>query len=306
MTVYQSNTLFLRCSLLLNATFSLACALGLTIFPIDMVALFFGDKQMLGDFSLDFLLQALAVGLVGFAGLLTFVALHAPISKALGRSITIADFGWVVSSAAIVFLHAGFLTSVGVTIVIVVATYVLAFAVMQLIGLIVLYEGQSRVEIQRDGRVRRVRVTREVTATPAAAWRVMTDHEAYVDVADNLSAVQIVEGNSKGMQRKCFDTDGNSWLETAHIWEDGKRYGFKIHTDADDYPYPLDNLEAVWAVEEIGPNRSRVSISFDVTPSKSMKGEMFTKVSMIMFPKLLDRLLGRWGQKMEIGSRLPV
>ena len=48
-------------------------------------------------------------------------------------------------------------------------------------------------------------VERDIQVTPAVAWRVMTDHAGYADVADNLSRVAVVEGHGLGMRRRCVD-----------------------------------------------------------------------------------------------------
>ena len=101
------------------------------------------------------------------------------------------------------------------------------------------------------------------------------------------------------MRRKCHGVKGESWTEQAHIWDEGKRYGFTVDTDAPGYPYPLEKLAAVWSVEPRGAHASDVTMAFEVTPQANLQGALFMVLSHAMFPKVVDRLLARWAARME-------
>lgn len=296
---YQMNGAFLRAALLANAAFSVLCATLLVAESGPVAArLFIGDSAVFG-LPAEATVFGLGLALALFAALVAFTASRKLISKQIVRTVIIADALWAAASIGLLFLSADTFTATGLWTIAAVALAVLSFAVAQFTGLAILYQGESEISISRHGRARHVRVSRAVSASAAAAWDIMIDHESYADVADNLSRVEILAGDAKGMRRKCTGKQGESWTEAAHIWDHGQRYGFTIDTEAPDYPYPLEKLSAVWAVEETGPSACIVSIAFDVTPLSSLKGEIFISISMVMFPKLLHRLLEKWKIRME-------
>lgn len=299
MKQHQINGGFLRVALLSNAGFSFLCAVLAVFNSTAGGTLLFAEDMLWPAIPAGTALFALGIGLFIFSALVGATALPRLISKRAVLAITIADAMWVIASIALLVLAAGLFTDAGKWIVVVVASAVFLFGVGQAIGLAMLYQGESKISISRTHRTRHVSVSRHVNASAATAWQIMIDHEAYADIAENLSGVEVIQGDSEGMQRKCTDTDGNTWLETAHVWEEGKRYGFTIDTAAPDYPYPLETLQAVWSVEASGPDACMVAIAFDVTPLRSLKGSLFISVSMVMFPKVLHRLLGKWKDKME-------
>lgn len=299
MKQYQMNGGFLRAALLSNAAFSFLCGVLAAFNSTAAGALLFAEDTLWPAIPAGTVLFTLGIGLFFFAALVGATALPRLISKRAVLAITIADAMWVITSIALLVLAAGLFTDAGKWIVVFVASAVFLFGVGQAIGLAMLYQGESRISISRTHRTHHVSVSRHVNASATTAWQIMIDHEAYADIAENLSGVEVLQGHSQGMQRKCTDTDGNTWLETAHIWEEGKRYGFTIDTAAPDYPYPLETLQAVWSVEEAGSDACIVSIAFDVTPLRSVKGRLFILVSMVMFPKVLHRLLGKWKDRME-------
>lgn len=299
MARYQSNGTLLRAALLANSLFSLACAAACLFQSEAVAALLFTQSTVAFGLPGGAVVMALGVGLLLFSVIVAVTGVGQPIATRAAGAITIADVMWVVSSIALLVVAGGVFTSGGKWIVELVALAVFLFGLGQAIGLAVLYQGESKISITRDGRSRHVEVTRRINASAKTAWEVVTDHEAYSDVADNISKVEVLEGDSEGMRRKCTGNEGETWTEVAHIWEEGRRYGFRIDTDAPDYPYPLEKLEATWTVDAVGPDECDVTIAFDVTPLQTFKGALFISVSMIMFPKLLDRLLGRWGARME-------
>lgn len=297
--MHQSNDRLLKIALYANVVFSTLCACVL-VFATDWTAttLFVADAAWLGIPLRRFALL-LGLGLFVFAGLVAWIASARMTSRGAVKAIVGADILWVVFTFALLPLSGSVLTAAGFWSASIVALIVLVFATEQAIGLMMLYQGKSELKVSSNGRTLHFRLSLPIDAPTQNAWRVMTDHEAYADVADNLTRVEVVQGDAKGMRRRCYGTEGEVWTEDAHVWEDGKRYGFTVNTDAPDYPYPLECLAAVWSVKPDGANRSVVSMAFDVTPQASLKGAVFMFLSTAMFPKVIDRLLGRWATRIE-------
>ena len=54
----------------------------------------------------------------------------------------------------------------------------------------------------------RLRYERVVDANPDAAWRVVSDVEAYADAAPSLHATEVIEGSGLGLVRGCSRAPG--------------------------------------------------------------------------------------------------
>ena len=299
MTNTQANGGLLRGALLENGLFSLFCGSAAITWGGAIAETLFTSEAMWFGFSPATGMAGLGVGLALFGVGVIATAAQGRTPQGAVKAIIALDLGWVALSALALAFASEHLTTAGFWTVGVLAAIVSFFALLQAVGLAILYQGESVLQTSRNGAQRHVKVTRSVAVPASTAWEVMVDHEAYADVAENLTRVEVLDGDAKGMCRKCYGKDGETWTETAHIWEEGKRYGFKINTDAPDYPYPLESLAAIWSVEARGAAASDVSIEFEVVPRKSLKGAIFVRASMFMFPKLLDRLLGRWAARME-------
>ena len=304
----QNSSKTLRTALGLNVFFSLACGGIAVLYPVWLAEILFASSWGGHAFGGPLILRATGIGLLAFAAAVGFTASRPIIPTPLVKAVVIADIAWVVLTAAILILGPLLFTALGQTILIEIAVVVAALAVGQSIGLALLYQGASEQTAEWRGRELRVRMSRSVKAPREIIWDVMTDHEAYAHYADNLAGVEILEGDGLGMVRRCLAADGGKWTETADIWEPGNRYGFEIDTGAADYPYPLDSLKAIWAVEPDEGGSSTVSIEFAAVPTETVKGKLFGLMGRFVFPKVLDDILGRWKDEMEHragSSRVP-
>ena len=138
-----------------------------------------------------------------------------------------------------------------------------------------------------------------MNAPEEVVWRVMNDHPGYATVADNISKVEVVKGDGMGMQRKCYGPNGESWLETCNLYEHGRAYGFRVHTDADDYPYPISDLRGEWSLE-----RNGAGSTFTIKIKAAVKGNflvraMFKMAAKRQFKVVLMDLADAWAVRME-------
>lgn len=144
--------------------------------------------------------------------------------------------------------------------------------------------------------------TRYVRAPPEVAWAIMTDHPGYADVADNLSKVEVLSGDGLGMVRRCYDRRGRNWCETADLWRPGEAYGFRIHTEAPGYPYPLKALSGRWTLEPAADGVI-VGIALRARPRLGAIGRLLLGSQRRSMQAVLESLLERWAQRMEAAAR---
>ncbi|WP_050931771.1 SRPBCC family protein [Aestuariivita boseongensis] len=279
----------------MNAVFSLAIAAGLLLAPASAAGLLFAQPAWWQPISL----RLLGVGLLLFGMALILLAKHRFLSKAQVMLITTMDIGWVVGSAILLFAAGSLFSSFGQAAVAAVAGLVAIFALGQYAGAQTIVPPLSKASVTAAGDKILARVSRTVKAPEDVVWRVMNDHAGYADVAANLSKVEVVQGDGLGMQRRCYGPKGENWLETCDLFEDGRAYGFRIHTDAPDYPYPISDLHGEWSVssEESG---SSFTIQIEAKPKGSfLTRALFKLAAKQQFKAVLADLADAWAARME-------
>lgn len=295
---HQTNDTFLRQVLFANAAFSALTGLAAVLASEAVTRFLFTKDFTVFGFPAATLIFELGIGLLIFAVLVFLVARQKTIRLAWVKAIIVADLLWVVDSAVLLSVYPEYFSSMGFEAVLMVAVVVFVFAVDQSIGVAMIYQGRSRVDISQVGKGTVITVSLETTATASRVWQVMSDQEAYADVADNLSKARIVEGNGAGMVRQCWDLKGRSWTETCTLWAEGRAFAFRVHTEADDYPYPIAGLAGEWSVAPKTPG-SEIKMIFTVEPKAGLLNRLLFKVMAAQFAKVCNRLLIKWVEIME-------
>lgn len=295
---HQTNDTFLRRVLFANAAFSVLTGLA-GVFASEAVARFlFAKNFTILGLPAATLIFELGMGLLIFAGLVFLVARQKTLRLGWVKAIIVADLLWVVDSAALLAVYPEYFSSIGFEAVLIVAAAVFVFAVDQSIGVAMIYQGRSRVEISQVGKGTVITASLETTAPASRVWRVMSHQESYADVADNLSKARVVEGDGEGMVRQCWDLKGRSWTETCTLWAEGRAFAFRVHTEAADYPYPIAGLAGEWSVES-RTSGSEIKMVFTVEPKAGFLNRLLFKVMAAHFAKTCNRLLIKWVEIME-------
>ncbi len=298
MMTHQSNAGFLRLALLGNGAFSALTGAACLLVPGSISSLLFAVDSALFRLAAPAVVMEVGVALLAFAAFVAWTATRRRIGRTWAKLITFLDVVWVLGSVAALILMPEMWTPTGFWLVVVVAVLVGVFAVEQAIGLALMVDGQNEVEARwHDGRLT-LTATATTIATPERVWKVMSDHEAYADVADNLSKVEVLGSAGPDMRRRCTDTQGRSWTETCMLWEEGQAYAFQVDTAAPDYPYPIAALTGHWSLTAEG-HRTRIRMRFDVTAKPGLMNRMVLRLMAAPFARVCDRLLQRWIAIME-------
>lgn len=108
---------------LINAAFSTACAVDMLLFAPKI-------SHWLGLLN-HWIIPALALGLLLFAGLLFWLSRLPAIPKPVALSIVLADCAWVIASAMFVILNPTHASTIGLGLVIAIACIVGSLAAFQ-------------------------------------------------------------------------------------------------------------------------------------------------------------------------------
>lgn len=295
----MTGSSFVRVVLGLKAASSLAAGILLLLVPDSVSQILFADP---GGWKAA-VPRGLGLGLVIFALALAALSANPSLRKGAVIAVSLADLGWLLGSALLVLGFGGLLMPKGAVIVVVVAAVVALFATGQLLAVRGMVTPLSRVSLSRKGRMLSFRVSREVTAPASRVWEVMTDHPGYAEVARNIAKVEVVSGDGLGMQRRCYGPKAENWLETCNHFDAGRAFGFRVHTEAADYPYPIAALTGLWAVEprEAG---SEFSIQIEATPTGGwLARTLFSLLAGGKFKAVLVDLAEAWAARMETPLR---
>lgn len=283
----------------LNAGFSLFSGASLLLAGSTLAGLMFAEPA--GWQGPVFV--ALGIGLLIFALDLVILATDRFVTRGMMMLIIAADLGWIVASVALLLLAGVLFTSTGALIIAGVAAVVAFFTIGQWFGTGAIETPVSKATVTSSHGALIATVERDVDAPASVAWQVMIDHPAYADVANNLSKVEMVEGDSLGMVRRCYGPKGENWTETCDLYEEGRSFGFTIHTDAPDYPYPLSDVQGRWSVVPKGKG-AQFDIHIRAVPKGGFFARLlFTMVAKRQFKAVLVDLADGWAERMEREAR---
>jgi ribosome-associated toxin RatA of RatAB toxin-antitoxin module len=241
-------------------------------------------------------LRVVGAALLPFAAGLIFLATRRRIDGRLALGASLADFGWVLGTPVVLALVP--VSSAGAALLGAIAVAVAVFGALQLVGL--------RRTVRSDGGGPRTVLvaSRVVDVSPERAWEVVSDLAGYAEVAPNLSFSRVIGEDTRraGLERECGDHRGGRWRETCTLWDEGRAYGFRVHTDAPDYPYPFRELEGRWAVER-AEGGARVGMRFAASMPGGWLGDlMLAAVLAPRFEQVLDDLFDNWETRMRGGA----
>ncbi|MDU8941873.1 SRPBCC family protein [Ovoidimarina sediminis] len=277
----------------LNAAFSLLMGVGFLIAPGGAAGMLFQDPAPWQPV----VLRLLGGGLILFG--LGLVLLVRDRFLTAGQVVFVSgmDAGWILGSAGLLILAGPLFSEAGQGAVVAVAGIVAVFAIGQYLGARRIVPPLSEASVTvSEGRIL-ARVRRAVGAPTPVVWQVMSDHPGYADVARNLSKVEVVAGEGLGMRRRCFGPKGENWQETCDLYEEGRAFGFRVHTEAADYPYPIADLHGVWSVEE-EDGGAAFTIHIEAVPKGSvLTRALFRLAARRQFRAVLADLAEAWAAR---------
>ncbi len=291
MTHSATARLFLK----LNSQYSALCGLALLAAAGALSPLIFAQPPDWAPIGL----RVLGVGLLGFAALLFLLAKNRFVSRRSVNEIVLLDVLWVIASIVIIAFFSPLLTTAGISLITVVAMAVAFFATAQFAGAAKIVKPIPVADVRSKNGTLIATVRREVKAPTETVWDVMTDHPGYADVADNITKVEVLSGQGMGMKRRCHGPKGESWEETCDLFVPGRDFGFRIHTEVEDYPYPISELSGKWLVKPVR-DESEFSIEIIAKPKGNILTRwLFTLIARQQFKTVLIHLADAWASRME-------
>jgi hypothetical protein len=228
------------------------------------------------------LVAVLGAGLIGYSLGLAWLSRGNRATSRTGFAVAGADAAWVLMVA--LFLVVARPAPPGMAIAIATSVPVAVLAVLQ---------ARAAARLNVPG-LRIVEVVQVVEGQRSEVWEVMIDPAVYASLAPNLSKVGAFSRQAESAQRRCWDVRGKHWDESLTTWQPGESFAVAVHTDADDYPYPLAQMRGSWSVADAGEGESRVTVRFEFQPQASMAGRAFAAALARSGPMIMRRIINGW------------
>ncbi len=231
------GSLLLRSALLANAAFSCFTGLLMALFPAALGA-WMGLPKNLSLMPLGIGLLVFAGGLVHIATRQKPVAWHALIAS-------LADFGWVLASLALLLFFSGSMSPNGELTVAAVACVVAIFGTLQVWGIDRMFRIPGS-RLHRHCVPVMVDLPKEHMASQICNLGKIHKFSPTL-ISSNISKGKVGEGTV----RTCTDNRGKKWSERCVSFHPVNGYEMEFLCDEPSFPFPARQMRGGWALETV-------------------------------------------------------
>ena len=292
-------TLPLRCALASNAAFSLTCGLLMLFRPAQV-----GD--WLGQ-DARFMLQAIGLGLVVFAGELLYQATRQRVATWRALLASAADASWVIASVVLLLTLPQLFSPLDQALVLTVAAVVLAFGAWQLWA-------AGRAHRIGEGSEYRHCIVVETNVPAEKLWRVVGNMGDIQHYMPSLKRSVVLDGNAPGVGavRTCEDHSGKKWSEECTAFNPGHSFAVRFVSEAPNFPFPAKTMRGGWQVAA-SDSGSQVMVWWELTPTSKLLAPVILPLLAFQadrdFPQIVRRMataaIGKNGEaQMHSNGRL--
>jgi len=257
----------LRRALSANAVFSLLTGSVMVISSSTVASL-------LGHGVEPLIFVVIGAGLLPFGAFVAWLASRSTPEPLLALAVSIGDLIWVAGSVVLLAVASEFLKPAGLVATVVVAMFVLGFAIGQLKGIARLYS---------QGSGGRFRVCFDINSNGNAnmIWGNLADLGAISRFAPTLvsSSLRSDSGPTAGCIRDCVDTAGRSWSERCKLIDHEQRtLVMEFLANDPGFPFPFVEMSGGWSVHD-GAHGARVRVWWEGMPK-------FPRLNSLLLPLL--------------------
>lgn len=136
---------------------------------------------------------------------------------------------------------------------------------------------------------------RKIKAHPEVVWKVISDHEGFIDVAPDISKIETISGDKLGRKHRLYHKSGMIWEEECIEWKEKSSYTMKV--DTRNYPLPVKKMRRTCSMLE-GPKNITIKLKYEYIPKYGPFGNLINKLQILPILKmyshqLMNNLLGK-------------
>ncbi len=137
-----------------------------------------------------------------------------------------------------------------------------------------------------------LKMQRRVKAHADVVWKVISNLADFAEVAPNITKVDILDGEKKGLRRRLHHVSGRSWEEECVKWEDNKVYTMEVNTEGS--PWAIHSMRAVTSMRET-PKGVSIRLKYQYTPRYGMLGGFLDRFRLVPILKRFgSELMDNW------------
>jgi len=107
-------------------------------------------------------------------------------------------------------------------------------------------------------------IEKRVKSDPDFVWLLLSENDRFSDIAPDISRVETVSGEKKGMVRRLFHGSGRVWEEECIEWHDKSSITMQINTQ--NHPLPVTYLRRTFSMEEKAKTIV-IKVKYEYTPT---------------------------------------
>jgi CBS domain-containing protein len=145
-------------------------------------------------------------------------------------------------------------------------------------------------------------VNRRIKAHPSVVWKIISDHENFVEVAPHIVKLEKLSEGTLGMICRLHHKSGRVWEEKCTDWQENKSFTMKVING--DHPLPVKRIARTCSMQE-DPLNILLTLKFEYTPKYAIFGGILNKLHILPILKiyshqLIDNLVAKindeeWG-----------
>jgi CBS domain-containing protein len=136
---------------------------------------------------------------------------------------------------------------------------------------------------------------RKIKAHPEVVWKVISDHEGFIDVAPDISKIETISGEKRERKHRLYHKSGMIWEEECIEWKEKSSYTMKV--DTRNYPLPVKKMLRTCSMSE-GPKNITIKLKYEYVAKYGPIGKLINKIQILPILKmythqLMNNLIGK-------------
>jgi len=136
---------------------------------------------------------------------------------------------------------------------------------------------------------------RKIKAHPEVVWKVISDHEGFIDIAPDITKIETISGDKLGRVHRLYHKSGKIWEEKCIEWNEKSSYTMQV--DTRNYPLPVKKMIRTCSMMQ-GPRNIVIKLGYKYVPKYGPFGHLVNKLHILPIMKmyshsLMNNLVGK-------------
>ncbi len=126
-------------------------------------------------------------------------------------------------------------------------------------------------------------VNRRIKAHPPVVWKIISDHESYVEIAPDIIELEKLSEGKLGLRLRLHHKSGKVWEEKCTDWQENKSFTMQVISSG--YPLPVKKMVRTCSMQE-DPLNILLTLKYEYTPKYAIFGRILNKFHILPILKM--------------------